>query len=145
MPGSAKNTWTLTVAPLSSLPRAVLDLNNGTLYVFGQHKAKPTDNFAMIAAKLTNGSPDKNSQIAAGAIDENNNVGFIFLSDGTPTGAQYIFQSGAMQQGHPSTLTGGIISVPASDDADPTDIGTWSGTGGGGADDDDEDDDHDVA
>jgi hypothetical protein len=137
MPGSAKNTWTLTVAPLNTLPQAVKNLNGGTLYVFGQHKAKATDTFAMITSKLTNGSVDGNSQIAAGAVDENDNVGFIFVSDGTPTGIQYIFQSGVLQHGQ-NKITGGTITLPASPDADPTDIGTWSGTGGGG-DDDDED------
>lgn len=136
MPLSAKRSWRLALlANQGSLPTELQPLNGGTLDIFGQHQVKRSDTFEMFASQVrgVNGA----SQLTGGAIDENNNVGFIFVSNGEPQGTQYVFHSATLQMGALPKLTGGTITRHIGGDVDD-DIGTWSGTGGG-RDDDDED------
>lgn len=132
MPLSAKRSWRLALlANQGSLPPELQPLNGGTLDVFGQHQVKRSDTFEMFASQVRglNGA----SQLTGGAIDENDHVGFIFVSNGEPQGTQYIFHSAKLQMGRGPILpqlTDGTITRHIGGDVDD-DIGTWSGTGGG--------------
>jgi hypothetical protein len=140
MPLGIKKPWTLTVTlNIGVSAPAVTGLEGGVLDVFGQHKTKETATFDMFVAQLRNGV-DSGTQLVAGAIDNDNTLGFIFLSDPIPTGIQYIFKAGVVQP-NGKKIDGGRIWGPLTpDNTDPTDIGSWSGTGGSGGDDDDEED-----
>ena len=102
------------------------NLNGGVLHILGQHKTDISDTFDMFVGHLRG---KDTSQLVGGAIDEHDHVGFIFLADGEVSSTQYVFQGQHKDDG----TIGGIVMLPGSgdDDTEPTDVGTWSGTGGG--------------
>ena len=139
MPKGIKKQWTLTVTLNGGVNApSVTTLNSGVLNILGQHKPKSTDTFDMFVANLTSSGVNPTAQLVAGAIDEHDNVGFIFLSDGTATGIQYIFQAGTVLSGG-TQISNGTIFGPLNPD-DDGDLGTWSAQSGGGVEGDDEDD-----